>query len=179
VGPTGAAAPVPLYGSLTPFPYYFPLDFFKNDPGVVNFMMPSPPFVGKQYLMFVPNAAFLNTNPLSIPWSATSYSAFHTLPKQFILDSVVHYDIDPGILPVQNTGICSITDTYVYRVFQCGSTQPLATFTGTMSSGPTCESFPDPKPIINACTPIYVTVELAFGALVGDPYFTLYIREVL
>jgi hypothetical protein len=141
--------------------------------------MPSPPFGPDEYVMFVGNASFRSPAALLSASAPTSYTPFHTLPKNFILDSVVHYDIDTGVLPIGAFGDCKTTDSYTYRVYQCGSTQPIATFVGTMASGPTCEFFPDPKPVISACTPIYITVQLFRGGIVGDPYFTLYIREIL
>lgn len=137
-----------------------------------------------EYLMFVGNASFRNPPSLPSGWAPTSYTAFHTLPKDCILDSVVHYDIDPSPLPITIIGGCKATDTYTYRVYRCGDPQPIATFVGSQQ-GITCESFPDPKPTIPSCSPIFVTVELLSsttnppGGVVGDPFFTLYIREIL
>jgi hypothetical protein len=138
--------------------------------------MPSPPFGANEYLMFVTNSSFEQFPPLPSQINAPeSYSAFHTLTKDFFLDSVVHYDIDGTLLPISDTAQCFIIDSYTYRVYKCGESAPVKTF-NKQFIGPACGTF-DSQDIITACTPIFVTVELISGQLGGDPYFTLYVSN--
>jgi hypothetical protein len=177
-GFTGPTGPAPTgTPNLIPFNYYFPINFFKNGAANPNYTVPVPPAQGpNEYLMFVTNSTFEQFAPFPPQINAPeSYSAFHTLTKNFIPDSVVHYDIDGTLLPITNTPSCNIIDTYTYRVYKCGDSTPLATFNGQIT-GPTCEDFPN-QVIIPACTPIFVTVELITGQLGGDPYFTLYVSN--
>jgi hypothetical protein len=180
-GPTGPNAP-DITNQLIPFNYYFPIDFFLYGDASTDYKMPSPPigpFGPNEYLMFVKNSSW---RPPSIPssnpnaWPPSSYTAFHTLPKDFIPDCVVHYDINSGAFPINDQGLCINTfDCYNYRVYKCGDPTPLAFFPRG-GDGISCQVFPNTQ-TISACTPIYVTVELdPTIPIVGDPYFTLYVK---
>jgi hypothetical protein len=178
-GPGGAGNP-----NLIPFHYYFPIDLLdaqgQIDP---NFALPVPQFQAGEFLMFVPNSSFqaVNLVPPTTFHPPTSYSAFHTLPKEFIPDCVVHYDVEPNTMPITDTPSCNILDSYIYRVYECGNPTPLAIFTGAGCGfpppGPTCEVFPPIAPRA-ACTSIFVTFQLSPNCLkVGDPYFCLYVTN--
>lgn len=187
-GPTGIPGPTGPGGNgnpnLIPFHYYFPIDLLDTQGQIdPNFALPSPPFLPGEFLMFVPNSSFQAQNlvPPATFHPPTSYSAFHTLPKEFIPDCVVHYDVEPNTMPITDTPTCNIVDSYIYRVYECGNPTPLATFTGAGCGfpppGPTCEVFPSisPRP---ACTAIFVTFQLKPECLkVGDPYFCLYVTN--
>jgi hypothetical protein len=176
-GGTGPTGPAPTgTPNLIPFNYYFPINFLKTGVANPNYTMPSPPFGPNEYLMFVTNSSFEQFIPFPPQINAPeSYSAFHTLTKDFFLDSVVHYDIDGTLLPISDTAQCFIIDSYKYRVYKCGESAPVKTF-NSQGIGPACDNF-DNQNIITACTPIFVTVELISGQLGGDPYFTLYVSN--
>jgi hypothetical protein len=184
-GPTGPPGPGgPGDPNLIPLNYYFPIEFIKSgNYALAGFGLPNPPFGQNEYLMFVTNASFqFDQLPLGTFFNPpTSYSAFHTLPKDFIPDCVVHYDIEENIIPIPiNPPLeCNIGDHYIYRVYICGNSTPIGVFQGTCLStgGPTCQVFTN-NITIPACTPIFVTFEETCG-FVGDPSFTLYVKSGL
>jgi hypothetical protein len=195
-GPTGPAGPTgpisdvtgptgpPGLQNILPFNYMFPISFLKEGTASTNYPLPNPPFGPNEYLMFVPNASFKDNAILSQinSWPPSSYNAFHTLPKIFTPDCVVHYNVNNiqlsvPFIPVDSSGNCSIAGDYTYRVYKCGSTIPLATFNSD-TTGPVCEIFPTP-PTLPVCTAIFVTVEIPppISQQSGDAYFTLYVKH--
>ena len=192
---TGATGPNQAF---VPLNFYYPIQMYIDyydvpaNPGPPPTLLPfnNSFFPGNEEHILFANAASFATNYNSNPiiqnpvatYSVRKIQPFQLIPFDCTLEFCVHYDTPFGdsVMPIDIDGNCTIGDSYTYRVYKCGSNIPLQVFTPSFPPV-NCEAF-DPKPVLQACDAIYVSIELpsdgSQGVSGGDPTVTMYAKPL-